>query len=384
MRGKGNITARGKSSWRIKFDIGRDPVTGKRRYRLETFRGSKQDAQRELRRLLVEHDRGTLVDHSTLTVAEYFRHWMGNDHSLSPKTLERYCQLVEQQIIPHLGNTLLQKLKPSQVRDWHSALLHAGGKDGRPLSARTVGHAHRVLHRGLERAVEAETLARNAAHAISPPKVEAVEVEALTAGQMAALLSTLEGHTLHPIAALALGSGMRRGELLAVRWQDVDLAAETIRVERALEETKGGLRFKPPKTRHGRRTISIPESTVEILKAHRTRQLETRLLLGMGKHEPEALVFSEPDGSPKSPDNLSRDWRMAVKALKLPEVMFHALRHSHASALIASGLDVLTISRRLGHGSPVVTLTTYAHLFARTDTAAAKAIEAALKATPDR
>lgn len=381
---RGNITRRGKSSWRLKFDLGSDPVTGKRLTRLVTVRGKRQDAERELTRLLAEADRGTLVDHSALTVAEYFRAWMRDEHSLSAKTRERYGQLIEQQLIPHLGSTLLQKLKPSQVRTWHSTLLRSGGKDGRPLSARTVGHAHRVLHRGLERAVEAETLARNAAHAISPPKVEAAEVQALTAGQMATILTKLEGHPLHPVAAVALGSGMRRGEMLAIRWDDVDLAAGVIRVERSLEETAAGLRFKPPKTRHGKRSISVPESTVEVLKAHRTRQIEVRLQLGLGKHEPGALVFCMPDGSPMSPDNLSRDWRMAVKALKLPAVMLHALRHSHASALIAAGMDVLTVSRRLGHGSPVVTLTTYAHLFQKTDTAAANAIEAALNATPER
>jgi len=112
--------------------------------------------------------------------------------------------------------------------------------------------------------------------------------------------------------------------------------------------------------------------------------METYLALGMGRPEPDALAFGRPDGSPMSLDNLSRDWRRAVKALKLPEVMFHALRHSHASALISSGVDVLTVSRRLGHGTPVVTLTTYAHLFEKTDQTAAKAIEAALRTSTER
>lgn len=378
---RGNITRRGKTSWRLKFDLGRDPVSGKRLTRLVTVRGKRQDAERELTRLLSAAHGGTLVDHSNVTVAEYFREWMAADHHLSAKTLERYKQLIEQQLIPHLGNVPLQKLKPSQVQTWHSTLLRGGGKNGKPLSANTVRQAHRVLHRGLERAVEAEALSRNAAHPIKPPKVEAVEVEALTAGDMASVLGKLEGHPLHPIAALALGSGMRRGELLALRWQDVDLAAKSVKVERSLEQTAAGLRFKSPKTRHGKRTISIPDSTVEILNAHRKRQLELRMALGLGKPDADALIFCQPGGSPLTPDYLSRDWRLAVKALKLPPVVFHALRHSHASALIASGLDVLTISRRLGHGSPVVTLTTYAHLFSKTDTAAANAIEAALKAT---
>ena len=174
---------------------------------------------------------------------------------------------------------------------------------------------------------------------------------------------------------------MRRGELLALRWEDIDLDEAKARVERSLEETAAGLRFKAPKTKHGRRTISLPPSAVDALRAHRLKQLELRVALGQGKPEPETLVFSTIEGSPLSPDNLSRDWRRVVAALKLPGVKFHALRHSHASALIASGLDVLTVSRRLGHGSPVMTLNTYAHLFAKTDEKAADAIEAALRTT---
>jgi integrase len=237
------------------------------------------------------------------------------------------------------------------------------------------------LHRALQRAVENETLPRNVASLVRVPNVEVKEVEILSADEIGVVLAKLEGHALYPIVALSLATGMRRGELLALRWEDVDLDGATLRVGRALEETSAGLRFKAPKNRHGRRMISLPPSAIDALRAHRLKQLELRVTLGQGKPEPGALVFSTIEGAPLSPDNLSRDWRRAVTALDLPRVMFHGLRHSHASALIASGLDVLTVSRRLGHGSPVVTLNTYAHLFAKTDEKAADAIEAALRTT---
>jgi integrase len=376
---RGNITRRGKSSWRLKFDVGTDTVSGKRRTRYVTVRGKRQDAERELARLLNEAHNGTLIEPSKVTVAEYMRAWLSGAHGLSPKTAERYRQLAEHQIIPHLGPVQLQKLKPAQLQDWHGIIIREGGKDGRPLSARTVGHAHRVLHRALQRAVENETLPRNVASLIRSPNVEAQEVEILSADEIGIVLAKLEGHALYPIVALALATGMRRGELLALRWEDVNLGGATLRVERALEETSAGLRFKAPKTRHGRRTISLPPSGIDALRAHRLRQLELRVTLGQGKPESGALVFSTIEGAPLSPDNLSRDWRRVVTAFDLPRVKFHALRHSHASALIASGLDVLTVSRRLGHGNPVVTLNTYAHLFAKTDERAADAIEAALR-----
>jgi integrase len=300
-----------------------------------------------------------LPEPSKATVAEYLREWLNGSHGLAPKTAERYRELAELQIIPHLGGEVLQRLKPKRVQDWHNTLTKCGGKGARPLSARTVGHAHRVLHRALQRAVESEVLVRNVASVISPPKVEEREIEILDAEQVNLVLTKLEGHPLYTISALALATGMRRGELLALTIGDVDFEGPSVRVERSLEETaRGQLRFKPPKSKHGRRTISLPPSVVAVLRAHWRQQLEVRLALGLGKPDPDTLIFSNPDGSPLSPDNLSRDWHRACRSLGLPLVMFHALRHTHASALIAKGHDVVQISRRLGHGSPVITLRT--------------------------
>ena len=166
---RGNITRRGKSSWRLKFDHCIEPVTGKRRTHYVTIRGKRQDAERELTRLVHDAHNGTLIEPSKVTVAEYIRAWLNGAHGLSPKTAERYWQLTEHQIIPYLGTLHLQKLKPAQVQNWHGTIMREGGKDGRPLSARTVGHAHRVLHRALQRAVENETLLRNVASVIRPP-----------------------------------------------------------------------------------------------------------------------------------------------------------------------------------------------------------------------
>ena len=375
----GNITRRGTSSWRLKFEAGAcDPATGKRRTRFVTVRGTKKDAQRELTRLVAEVDAGTAVDPSRMTIAEYLRGWLDSDGDLAPKTIERYRQLVEQQIVPHLGATPLQKLRPAQVHDWHATLLKSGGKNGRPLSAQTVGHAHRVLHRGYERALRLEIVGRNPARPVPPPKPQPGEVEILTAEQIAAVLSRLEGHRLHAIAAVALGTGMRRGELCGLAWGALDLDNRLARVERSLEETAAGLRFKHPKSKHGRRSVSLPPYAVEILRAHRRGQIEQRLVLGLGKIGSDDLIFTLADGSPYPPDKLSRDWGNVVRDRKLPRVMFHALRHSHASALIAAGVDIVTVSRRLGHGSPAITLTVYAHLFADTDKTAASAIEAAM------
>jgi integrase len=378
---RGSIQRRGRNSWRIKYDL---PGTAKRETRYVTVRGKRTDAERELAKLIGAAHDGTLLEPSRMTVAEHLRSWLASAHGLAGKTAERYKQLIEQQIIPHLGALALQKLRPAHIADWHAKLLASGGKGERPLSARTVGHAHRVLHRALERALGIELIARNVAHAIRPPAVEDTEVAALKADQIAAVLTTLKGHWLEPIAVLALASGVRRGEILALTWGKIDLVKGTMRIERSLEQTKAGLCFKAPKTKRSKRTIVLPPIAVDVLQAHRRRQLEIRLVFGQGKPDAGTLVFSTLEGAPIPPNNLSRDWRRFVKARGLPAVSFHGLRHSHVSALIASGLDPLTVARRVGHSSAVVTMKTYAHMFEQTDAVAAKAIEAALRTSEER
>lgn len=326
----GNLTRRGRSSWRLKFEAGdRDSVTGRRRTRYVTMHGTRREAQAELIRLLAEVQNGTTVDPSKVTVAEYVHGWLDGATHLAPKTLERYRELAKHQIIPHLGNTLLQKLRPAQIPEWHALLLRAGGRNARPLAARTVGHAHRVPHAALARAARLETVSRNVASMLSPPKVEAEEVECLTETQIADVLTKLNEHPLLPIVVVAVGTGMRRGELCALQWRHVDLAAAVIRVERSLEATNAGLRLKSPKSRHGRRRITLPASVVDTLRSHRVKQSELRLALGAGRLDRDDLVFATEDGSPISPDRLSQQWRRTADSLGLPPVTFHSLK-AHA------------------------------------------------------
>jgi integrase len=363
---RGNITRRGKSSWRLKFDL--DAVDGKRRTHTVTVRGTRKDAEAKLAELLNDSHRGTLADPSKLTVSEFLRAWIDGRKDLTRGSHERYRDVVERQVIPVIGSIELQKLKPIHIRNWLAGL---------GVSARTATTVYRVLYAALKNAVELELVTRNVAAVVKPPKADAPEVEILGAEDIARVLAALKDDPFYPVVALALATGMRRGELLALRWSDVDLAAATVKVERALEETTTGLHFKGPKSKHGKRTISLPPSTVEMLQAYRKAQLEQRLRLGLGKPGADALVFGKETGGPFAPKYLSVRWRRATKGIV--DVTFHALRHSHASALIAAGVDVVTVSRRLGHSSPTITLNVYAHLFTKTDTSAATAIEATLR-----
>jgi integrase len=373
----GHISKRGKKSWELKFDISPDPLTGKRRTRRHTVRGSRRDAEIKLAALVTENATGQYVDTSKTTVAEFIERWRRDwaESHVSPKTYERYSELLLNHVASRLGKLPLQKLRAVDLNELYGALLR-GDEDHRALAPRSVGHIHRVTHRVLGHAHKWGLVQQNVAAMVTPPRVAAVELELLTPAQVQTVLEKLRGRSIYPILVAALATGMRRGELLALRWCDVDLDRAVLRVEQSLEQTKAGLRFKSPKTKFGRRRITLPASAVTTLREHRKAQQEWRLKLGQGKAAAEALVFSTFDAKPRSPNSLTKEWREAIMASGLPRVTLHSLRHTHASHLIAEGLDVLAISRRLGHGSATITLSVYGHMFPNADDRAAGAIEA--------
>jgi len=197
--------------------------------------------------------------------------------------------------------------------------------------------------------------------------------------QVRLVMERLRGRTLFPIVITALFTGLRRGELLALRWASVDLDGARLKVVEALEQiADGSMRFKVPKTKAGRREITLPDVVIETLRDHRRQQLELRLQLGLGKMPDDALVFPILDGGPRSLRAVSKEWQRFAGDVGVGEVTFHGLRHTHASQLIDAGVDVVTISKRLGHSSPVITLGVYAHLFQNSDAKASAAINAAL------
>jgi integrase len=177
---------------------------------------------------------------------------------------------------------------------------------------------------------------------------------------------------------IALFTGLRLGEVLALRWSRVDLDKNMLQVREALEFTQAhGIRFKPPKSKAGRRDISLPDILVDALRDHRKAQLETRMKSGLGRLPDDALLFASLSGQPRLPDVISATWRKFAARIGIPEVTFHGLRHTHASQLIDAGVDIVTISKRLGHAKPDITLRIYAHLFRKDDSKAAAAINAA-------
>jgi len=370
---KGHLQRRGERAWRLKYDIGSD-AAGDRQTRYVTLHGTKAEARKQAAKILASVATGAHVDPSTETVQDFVERWLhdwANDN-ISNKTWTRYAQLLRKHLCGRAGTLPIQKLRPADLQ----ALYAAMARDG--LAPLTRLHMHRVISTMLKHATQWGVVARNVAGMVDAPRAKAKEIEILSPAQVKTVLETLRGKPIYPIVAAALATGLRRSELLALRWQDVDLDGASLRVEQALEQTqRGGLVFRPPKTRHGRRTVTLAPSTVAVLREHHRAQLEQRLFFGLGKAPADALVFTSWDGSPYLPATLTLQWRRAMQRAEL-KATFHSLRHTHASTLIAAGLDVLTVSRRLGHGTPAITLTVYGHLFKPDDRAAA-IMEAALR-----
>ena len=372
----GSITRRGKSSWRLKYELPRDPSTSERRIGYKTIRGKRTDAEKELRTILVQLDKGIQIDPSKITVAEYLKSWLAKTarQTVAPKALERYGGLIRNQINPHLGPIQLQKLRPADVSNWQDILIAEGS-----LSVRSICAAHGVLRTALAHAATVEIVPRNVASIVKQPAFEKPDIQILTHDVIAEARDRLSDLSVYPIFCVALGTGARRGEIAALIWSDIDLDSATMKIERALEQTGAGIRVKLPKTKAGRRKVKLPAITIDALRDHRIKTLETRMAFGLGPLPQDAPVFGDIEGNWPTPFSISDRWRNAVKNRKLPKITFHALRHTHASALINAGLDVIAVSRRLGHASPTITLSTYGHLFENDDSAAADAIDAVLE-----
>ncbi len=342
-RGSGQIEQRG-DAFRLRFT-----VEGKRH--AVTFTGTKAEARAELRRLTHAPDIGEHVAPSKQTVGAFVAaridQWEASG-DITGRTAQRYRELCENQIKPHIGDKLMQKLTSLDVENWHNVLRSVGRADGKgPLAPRTVGHCHRVLSKALKDGAKHKVVLRNVVAGDAAPGPDEDEEEMAIVIDVPSFVELLRRHPKHFVpATIALFTGMRLGEILALRWGRVDLSRKVIQVKEALEETKAGIRFKAPKSKAGKREISLPDLLVETLKVFRREQLELRVRLGAGKLADDALLFADIDGKPPSQKRCSKAWSDFADQIGMPELTFHSLRHSHASWLIATVMPIRALRSR--------------------------------------
>jgi integrase len=375
---KGSIRERSPGHWAIILEIrGED---GKRKRKWHSFSGGRREAQIERSRLIAELTGGAYVEPARTTLGAFLDRWLEHAKTqVSPRSYERYCELARKNIVPLLGSTTLSKLQPAAISSAYAKALISGRRDGRGgLSPRSVHHMHRILRQALQQAVIWGVLARNPAGAVKPPKVERVKGATLSAEQAAQLLDALAHSRVYWPTLIALATGMRRGEILALRWEHVDFDRGMVRVVETVEETKTSpLRFKPPK--NGKtRGITLPAFAVTELRRLKRQQSEELLRLGI-RQTASTLVCGRADGEVHSPLALTYEFARFVRQMKdLPQVRFHDLRHSHATQLLASGIHPKIAQERLGHSSISVTLDLYSHAVETMQDEAASRVDAAL------
>ena len=273
MRPTGHIRQRSSGSFEIRYSLGTDPATGKRRMATATVKGNRRAAEKELRRLLRTLDTGEHVDPTRMTVRGWLTAWLATvREEVSPKTHERYSEIVDNFLVPELGALPIAKLTAGHIQTAYTKWATEGRRDGKmgALSPRTRRHIHRIFNCALARAVEQQVLARNPCDAFRKrlPKVERREMVTLSPEQSAYLLEGIEHTRFYWPVLLALSTGMRRGETLAVRWKNVDVERGTLRVMESLEQTKSGIRFKAPKTDRVR-VVTLPAFATEALIRHK-------------------------------------------------------------------------------------------------------------------
>ena len=365
---RGHIKKRSKyvNSWTIYVDSC-DPITGKRKQISATVRGTKKDAQRELRQLINKIEAGIYIKPTKETVQAFLKRWIIEypaSNELAPKTIRTYKFLIECYILPNIGNIVLSSLTPPQVQALYTKLIEQDG-----VSQRTALHVHRVLSQALNYAARQDLIPYNPAsrEKVTPPRPKWIKTSFLDEEQVMKLLDEAAGSRYYDFIYLALWTGMRRNEILALRWQDIDLNQGTVFVNASIHQVDGRLMRRATKTQRSCRTISISTSACDLFRQRKGQLIAQGLV-----PRDSDYVFSRADGQPFHPDAVTHDFAKIIKSAGLLNIRLHDLRHTHASFLIRQGIPAKVISERLGHGGISITMDTYGHLMPGMDGIAAQ------------
>lgn len=389
---KGYLKERSPGHWRIGVYLGRD-VDGRQLYHWKSVRGKEKAAQRVLNEMLADAQRHKLTPASKLSVESFLEKWL-TDYAkpkTAPTTFHRYEQIVRSNLIPALGRYRLEQLTPSIVQAAYSRWLE-NGRRPRPkapeksvhnidtkirlgLSPQSVLHFHRLLHLAFKTAVRWQLLPGSPIDAVTPPRVATRARAVPTEIAARKFITGLKGNRLAAPVALAALAGLRRGEILGLGWEDVDLKRGTLSVRRSLEHVrKAGDRLKEPKTSRSRRTIPLPALAVATLRELHADQERWRKAIGVGYVDCGRVCVHE-TGRPWTLDGLTCSYRKAASDASFPWRL-HDLRHAHATWLLRAGVHPRIVAERLGHSSTTLTLDTYSHVLPTMQAGAVASLDA--------
>ena len=364
---EGSIYRRQDGLWAGVIDLGR--VNGKRTRK--TFYGAtRKEVQERLTAALRERQVGTLPTAGRETVGQFLTGWLEDSAKpkLRPSTFRSYSDLLRLHLIPTIGHLRLERLTPQEVQSLLNAKVASG------LSPRRVEYIRAVLRAALNQAIRWGLISRNAAGLSNPPRVTRRPVQVLTPEDAQRFLEVARGDRYEALYTVALSLGLRQGEALGLRWQDVDLNARTLQVRHALQRVEGKLQLVEPKTERSRRTIRMPQVVADSLLQHQARQEELRLLAG-GRWTQNSLIFTTTLGTPLEGINVTRQFQRLLAASGLPRLRFHDLRHSCASLLLAQGIAPRVVMETLGHSQISLTMDTYSHVMPAVQAEAADAMD---------
>ena len=377
---RGHMRQRG-DAWELRAYVGKDPVTGREKYKTLTLRGGNRAAAAELARFVTQVSGGGHGAGDT-TLAELIRSWLELVRDdLSQSTVRGYERIIRCYIDPSVGKVQLNKLRTDQPDRFYAHLRGSGGADGSPLSPATIRQTHAVIRRALNQAHRWGWIASNPAALASPPRVRTRPVSPPDSSQVVELID--EAERIDPDMAcflpLAASTGARRGELCALRWTDIDLELGTVLIARSLIEGQGSVLIEKDTKTHSSRRVALDRSSVHELEHHQDRC--QRRATGCGSAlSKSAHVFSlDPDSRrPWVPNEVTKRFIRIRKSVGLESVRLHDLRHFTATRLLAEGVPVRTVSGRLGHANAATTLGVYAHFLAESDRDAATTIGSVL------
>jgi len=331
-------------------------VEGQKRYQWVTCK-TRREAEKKLAELVHQRDTGRTV-YTRSTLGDFVTRWLKDyaRQNLSPRTAEGYESIARAHLIPKLGKIELKNLKPSHIQDYYTQLLEEG------KSTTTVRHHAMMLHKVLDQAVKWQLLVRNPADAVAPPRARHTDMHTLDQDQATLIMEEVKGSKYYPLFFFGLYTGMRRSEILALRWADIDLMLMTASVNRSMHRLiDRSVVFRGTKTAKSSRVVALTPATCGVLRQHLDNEMAQCHELGV-KFTNDRLVFCQWDGQPLIPATVSQYWRRVTKQLGIEDIHFHSLRHSHATMMLKQGIHPKIVQERLGHSSIAITMDTYSHV----------------------
>ena len=367
---KGSVRKEG-SSWYYVVTLGKKP-NGKPNQKKKRGFKTKREANQALNEIIAQYNKGVYIEPSKMVYSEFLIQWLEDkQRSVQQSTYESYVILVKKHISPLLGHIVLSEMKPLTIQNFYNYLFNEKG-----LSGSSIQKIHTLIKDSLKKAVKWELIHKNPADAVDRPKSEKHEVEVWNVEEINQFLKFAESDPLYIAFHIAISTGMRQGEILGVRWQDIDFKKNVLMVRQTLSHD--GKQLKPgTKSRAGLRTISLPTETVIKLKKHHKKVIKERLLAG-DIYKDNDLVVCTGLGTPINPSNLARSYQRLIAKSQVKLIRFHDLRHTHATILLLQNVNPKIVSERLGHADVRITLDTYSHLLPNMQIEAAEKINQAL------